>query len=61
MNNLVSQIEGYARGYLKGMNLALRADYIGTFGQEIKDYFNNPSKLNEGSVDKAGQFLKVAE
>lgn len=50
--------ETYVRGFMKGLNMALRADYVGIFGSAITDYMNNPAKVNEATVS-VGEFLKA--
>jgi len=50
-------VEKYVRGFLKGMNLAPRADYVAIFIPYIKEYLNNPAKLGYDVVAK-GQLLK---
>lgn len=57
-NNKLADTETYVRGFLKGLNLALRADYVGIFGQQLQDYMNNPAKMKEKLVD-TGFFLKT--
>ncbi len=57
--------EKYVRGFMKGMNLALRSDYVGIYGQALTDWMNNPAKLTEAQVDKValftGDFPKAVE
>ena len=48
--------EPYVRGFLKGMNLAARQDYVGIFAPYITKYLSSPAKLPYTQVT-VGQFL----
>ena len=48
--------EPYVRGFLKGLNLAARQDYVGIFAPYITKYLSSPAKLPYSQVT-VGQFL----
>ncbi len=50
--------EPLVAGFMKGMNLALRSDYLGIFEPYIKEYLSSNTKIPYQNV-QVGEFLKA--